>query len=158
MKKQSLLFVAGAMLAFASCQTTTTQDTATQEQIDSAVNARVEEMRIEMQAQNDSIIMAEAQRRVDSILAAGSGNTTPARSNAPARHTTTGSTKTTTTSGKTTIESGGLQSQSDQNKVNSKRTVEGGGLQSQSDQNRAKNNSAVEKGGLQSQSDQNKKK
>ena len=70
MKKQSFLFIAGALLTLASCQSDTNDNGASQAQIDSTVNARVEEMRMQMMAQNDSIINAEAQRRADSMFAA----------------------------------------------------------------------------------------
>ncbi|RZL40818.1 MAG: hypothetical protein EOP00_26070, partial [Pedobacter sp.] len=71
MRKQSLLFVAGAVLFLASCQNTASENTVSQEQIDSAVNAREAEIRAEMQAANDSLIDAEAMRRVDSIMNTG---------------------------------------------------------------------------------------
>ena len=69
MKKQSFLFIAGALFAFASCQNDTNDSAASQAQIDSAVNAQVEELRMQMMMQNDSIINAEAQRRADSMIA-----------------------------------------------------------------------------------------
>ncbi len=71
MRKQSKWIVAAGILAFASCNTGTpgagNNDEAT---IDSMVNARVEELRLEMMMQNDSIINVLAQERADSILAA----------------------------------------------------------------------------------------
>lgn len=75
MKKQSFLLMAGALMALASCQNDNS-NTADQAQIDSMVNARVEEMRIQMMAANDSLINIEAQRRADSIIAAMKGGNT----------------------------------------------------------------------------------
>jgi hypothetical protein len=72
MKKQALLLMAGGVLAFASCNTTTNEG-ASQAQIDSMVNARVEEIRLEMMAQNDSMINALALIKADSIIAAMKG-------------------------------------------------------------------------------------
>ncbi len=71
MKKQTLLLMAGGMLALASCNNNAAEGTgASQAQIDSMVNARVEEIRTEMMAQNDSLINAMAAMRADSIVAA----------------------------------------------------------------------------------------
>lgn len=78
MKKQSFLLVAGALIALASCQNNATDTGANQAQIDSAVNARVEELRMQMMMQNDSLINAEAQRRADSMIAAMKGQTSTA--------------------------------------------------------------------------------
>lgn len=158
MKKHSFLFIAGALLTLASCQSDTNDNGANQAQIDSTVNARVEEMRLQMMAQNDSIINAEAQRRADSMFAEMKGGS--ASITAAPKTTRPATTKPTTSTGSTkqTVESGGLRSQSDQNRSKDKSTVEGGGLRSQSDQNRLQDNKAVEKGGLRSQSDQNRRK
>ncbi len=72
------MFAAGAaVLFFASCQENTTDNGLNQAQIDSAVNARVEEIRTEMLMQNDSIINAEAQRRADSMMAVAAGKPVP---------------------------------------------------------------------------------
>jgi hypothetical protein len=76
MRKQSFLFITGAVLALASCQTESTDNASDQEQIDSIVNARVEEMRVEMMMQNDSIINSLAAIRADSIIAAMKGGNT----------------------------------------------------------------------------------
>lgn len=75
MKKQLLLLTAGSMLVFASCQNEATpvDAGASQAQIDSIVNARVETIRAEMMAQNDSLINALAQWKADSIIAAMKG-------------------------------------------------------------------------------------
>jgi len=82
MKKQSMLFIAGALITLASCQNNTDNAAADQAQIDSIANARAEELRMQMQAQNDSIINAEAQRKADSIAMA-------TKPTAPARTTNT---------------------------------------------------------------------
>jgi hypothetical protein len=90
MKKQVLLFMAGGVLAFASCNQPT-ETGMSDEQIDSTVNARVEEIRAEMMAQNDSMINVLAMERADSIIAAMKGT----GSKSTGKKTTT--TKTTTT-------------------------------------------------------------
>lgn len=80
MKKQSLLLITGGLLAMASCNTEpagSAEDA--QATIDSTVNARVEEIRLELQAQNDSIINEMAMYRADSIIAARTGKAAPAR-------------------------------------------------------------------------------
>jgi hypothetical protein len=75
MKKQLLLLTAGGMLAFASCknEAPVADAGASQAQIDSIVNARVEEIRAELMAQNDSLINALAQWKADSMIAAMKG-------------------------------------------------------------------------------------
>lgn len=73
MKKQSLLLVTAAMLVAASCNTETGNDDAAQAKIDSMVNARVDEIRIELKAKNDSIINELATWRADSIINAMKG-------------------------------------------------------------------------------------
>jgi hypothetical protein len=75
MKKQSFLLVAGSLLTLAACQNNANEG-GNQAQIDSMVNMRVEELRVQMMAQNDSIINAESQRRADSIIAAMKGGNT----------------------------------------------------------------------------------
>jgi hypothetical protein len=101
MRKHSFLFIAGALLALASCQTETNDTANDQATIDSTVNARVEEMRLQMMAQNDSMINALAQLRADSIIAAMKGGNTVTTSSNTTRTTTVrnngGGTKTTTT-------------------------------------------------------------
>lgn len=94
MKKQ-LLIAAGAVIALASCQNDTGNQADTQAQIDSTVNARVEEMRIQMMMQNDSIINAMAMERADSIVAAmKTGSSAPAtRPSTNKKTTSTPSTK-----------------------------------------------------------------
>jgi hypothetical protein len=82
MRKQ-LLLIAGTVLTLASCQNEAANTGDNQAQIDSAVNARVEELRTQMMLQNDSLINAEAQRRADSMIAAMQGN-----SSAPIQKTT----------------------------------------------------------------------
>lgn len=80
MKKQSLLFVAGAMLALASCQNEGANTGGfTQEQVDSIVNARVNEQMMQQQAMNDSIINAMAAYKADSIVAAMKGGSVTTR-------------------------------------------------------------------------------
>lgn len=74
MKKSALLLLAGGLLTFAAC--TNEQAPAggfTQEQVDSAVNARVAELQASMQASNDSAINALAQWKADSMIAAAKG-------------------------------------------------------------------------------------
>ncbi|MBS1781816.1 MAG: hypothetical protein JSS78_01990 [Bacteroidetes bacterium] len=82
MKKQFLLAV-GSVLALASCQNEASNLGVNQAQIDSLVNARVDAIKIQMMAQNDSIINAEATRRADSIVAAMKGGA-PVAKPAPA--------------------------------------------------------------------------
>lgn len=86
MKKQALLFLAGGIMAMASCTTETANNTS-QEQIDSMVNARVEEIRTEMMRSNDSLINAMAQMKADSMIAAmkGGAPVTAARKPAPGK-------------------------------------------------------------------------
>lgn len=95
MKKQSLLLIGGAMLAFASCQQENTTGGFTQEQVDSIVNARVEEQMMALQASNDSTINALAQMKADSIIAAMKGGSTTIKKT------------TTTTTKNTTVNNGG---------------------------------------------------
>lgn len=71
MKKQTLLLMAGGLMALASCNNNAGEATgASQAQIDSMVNARVEEIRTQMMASNDSLINAMAAMKADSIIAA----------------------------------------------------------------------------------------
>jgi len=60
------------LAAFASCNSATNEGMS-EAQVDSMVNARVEEIRLEMMAQNDSLINAMAQMKADSIIAAMKG-------------------------------------------------------------------------------------
>jgi hypothetical protein len=162
MKKSALFLLAGGLLTFAAC--TNEQAPAggyTQEQVDSAVNARVLELQAAMQATNDSTINALAQWKADSMIAAAKGGTTiksTTTKTSPGKTSTTTTTTTTAPPPKTNVQTGGLKSQSDQNKVNDKSSVQGGGLKSQSDQNKTNNTDKVQGGGLKSQSDQNKTK
>ncbi|MCB9063768.1 MAG: hypothetical protein H6551_01335 [Chitinophagales bacterium] len=73
MKKYSFLIVAGALASFASCNNDTGNADDAQRQIDSIVNARVDEIRLELQVKNDSIINELAMWRADSIIAAQKG-------------------------------------------------------------------------------------
>lgn len=80
MKKQSLILITGAMLAFASCNTENAANSDdSQAKIDSMVNERVEQIRMELAAKNDSLIMEMAMYRADSIMAAMSGKKAPKR-------------------------------------------------------------------------------
>lgn len=73
MKKQSLLLITGGILALASCNTDTGNADNAQATIDSMVDARVEEIRMELEMKNDSIINELAMYRADSIMAAMKG-------------------------------------------------------------------------------------
>ena len=76
MKKQLLFITAGTMLAFASCKNetpATAEAGASQAQIDSMVNAKVDAIRADLMAQNDSMINAMAQWKADSMIAAMKG-------------------------------------------------------------------------------------
>lgn len=73
MKKQGLLLIAGGLLALASCQNDANNG-ASDAQIDSMVNARVEELRMEMMMQNDSLINEMALMKADSICGAKTGS------------------------------------------------------------------------------------
>lgn len=143
MKKQSLLLIGGALLAFASCQPESSTDGMyTQEQVDSIVDARVMEQMMVLQNNNDSVINALAQMKADSMiveLKAGKTVTTKTTTKRTTVSNDDGSTTTTTETKR-----GGIQSKSDQ-------TQERGGIQSQSDQSRSER-----RGGIQSQSDQSK--
>lgn len=84
MKRQALLLIAGGLMALASCQseTTTTTNEMSQAQIDSTVNARVEEMRMQMMASNDSLINEMALYKADSMCAAMKGQAPKPRTSA----------------------------------------------------------------------------
>ena len=88
MKKQTLLLLAGGLLTIASC-TSEAGGGYTQEQVDSAVNARVAEMQAAMQASNDSAINALAQLKADSMIAAMKGTPVPPKSTTKAPPKTT---------------------------------------------------------------------
>lgn len=99
MKKYILLFTAGSALTLASCggnSETKTEDL--NQRIDSAVNAKVDDMADEMKAQNDSIINAMAKAKADSVAAAEAaakkGNTsrTTAKPKAPVLRSPAGNT------------------------------------------------------------------
>lgn len=75
MKKQSLLLITGGLLALASCNTNTAGNDDAQAKIDSMVNERVEQIRMELEMKNDSIINELAMYRADSIIAASKGRT-----------------------------------------------------------------------------------
>jgi len=143
MKKHSFLVLAGGLLAFAACNNPSANTGASQAQIDSMVNARVEAIRAEMTASNDSMINAMAQIKADSMMAAMKPGTTIT--------TSTNTTRTVKTPKPTPKpveppKQGGLKGHSDQSNTNS------GGLKSHSDQNATQGKSG---GGLKSHSDQN---
>jgi len=69
MKRTTICLLAGGMLTFAACQQESTTGMS-QLQIDSAVNARVDSIRSDMMARNDSMINAMALQKADSILLA----------------------------------------------------------------------------------------
>lgn len=92
--------MAGGLMSLASCTTETHESDMSQGQIDSAVNARVEEIRLEMMRQNDSLINAMAQIKADSIIAAMKGGSSVTTKTTTTR-TTTVKPKSSTTSGST---------------------------------------------------------
>ena len=97
MKKQSLLLITAGMLAATSCNTETGNADAAQAIIDSTVNARVDEIREELKAKNDSIINELATWRADSIINARKGKKVKKRKpkpQAPQAVTSSGSTGT----------------------------------------------------------------
>jgi len=129
MKKQSLLLITGGLLAMASCNTepAATADNS-QAKIDSMVNERVEQIRLELQAQNDSIINEMAVFRADSIIAARTGKKVTRKAPVQAAQQTGNQ------SGKEVQEEpqkDGIKSKSDQNKESGSET-----LKSKSDQNK----------------------
>ncbi len=73
MRKQSVLLIAAGLLATASCNTETGNAEEAQAKIDSMVNARVDDMRLQLKAENDSIINELAMWRADSIINARKG-------------------------------------------------------------------------------------
>lgn len=119
MKKQLLLLTAGGMLAFASCknEAPVADAGASQAQIDSIVNARVEEIRAELMAQNDSLINALAQWKADSMIAAMKGaKPTASKPAAKPKPDMQGKNNTATTAATSTSTSNSsIQSHSDQN-------------------------------------------
>lgn len=73
MNKYSLLLISGALLTFSACEVEHEDGVDSQAVIDSMVDARTEEIRMELEMKNDSIINELAMWRADSILAARSG-------------------------------------------------------------------------------------
>lgn len=142
MKKHSFLVLAGGLLAFAACNNPAADTGASQAQIDSMVNARVEAIRAEMAASNDSLINALAQIKADSMMVAMK----PGTSVTTTTTRTVKNTKPTTTKPTEPVKQGGLKGHSDQSNTNS------GGLKSHSDQNASQNK--TNGGGLRSHSDQ----
>lgn len=78
MRKSALFVAMGSLLAFASCDSGTDMSN-TDAIIDSTVDARVEEIRMDLMRQNDSIIHAMAIERADSIMSAAKSTPTRAR-------------------------------------------------------------------------------
>lgn len=94
MKKTSIFLLAGGLLALASCTNENAGGGMTQAQVDSAVNAEVEAARLQMYAEQDSIINIVAQMKADSMMAVAAGKTpppvvTPTRKPTTTRPTTT---------------------------------------------------------------------
>lgn len=67
--------MAAGLILFAACNTNTPEAGMSESQIDSMVNARVDVIKAEMMAKNDSIINAMAQMKADSMIEAMKGNT-----------------------------------------------------------------------------------
>lgn len=96
MKKQSLLLITGGILAFASCNPDTSGNAEEmQAKVDSIVNARVEQIRMELQEKNDEYIMEMAIYRADSIMAIKTGKKVVAKKPKTPVVETAGSTSTT---------------------------------------------------------------
>lgn len=124
MKKQILLLMAGGVMIMASCNQPA-ETGMSDAQIDSMVNARVETIRAEMMAQNDSLINVMAIEKADSIIAAMKSGKPAAKKAAAApkkpqvETVGNGSTQTTTApatspnAGKRTSESGTNQGKRD---------------------------------------------
>jgi uncharacterized membrane protein len=85
MKKQSILFLAGGLMALASCNNGGQNAGMSQAQVDSMVNVKVQEMTVQMQAKNDSSINALAQAKADSMINAMKGASASAAP-APSHH------------------------------------------------------------------------
>ncbi len=79
MRKSALFVAMGSLVALASCNPAT-DNSNTEAIVDSTVNARVEEIRMDLMRQNDSIIHAMAVERADSILNAAKSTTTRKKS------------------------------------------------------------------------------
>lgn len=132
MKKQSLLLITGGLLALASCNTESANNADnSQAKIDSMVNARVEELRMELEAKNDSMINAMAMLKADSMMAemakTGKKPAAKPKTTAPVGISKSGSTEATTTAPASTDP---LKSKSDANKKSGSES-----LKSKSDDN-----------------------
>ncbi len=148
MKKQSLLLLAGGMLALASCQNEAAAPAAgpSEAQIDSMVNARVEAIRTELMASNDSLINALAQWKADSMIAAMKGSKPAAQKPVAKKPTPPSGNSTAGNTGAVKSEKPtGIKANSDQNAQSGLNSIK-----SQSDQN--------SKGGLKSIKDNADKK
>lgn len=78
MKQTKFLIAAGIVALASSCNSGTTGDPAADAaKVDSMANARLEELKLELMARNDSTIMALARERADSILVAMGNKPTP---------------------------------------------------------------------------------
>lgn len=75
MDKRIFIAAVATAFAFSSCQPEATTDN-TQARIDSMVQARVDEIRSQMMAENDRIIDSLAQVKADSMLALAKGKPT----------------------------------------------------------------------------------
>ena len=87
MKKYAILLLAGSIIGFSSCGDDS--NTTTQEQIDSAANARAAAIEAELTAKNDSLINAMAMMKADSAARADSLARTSSTSTTTTRTTTT---------------------------------------------------------------------
>lgn len=79
MMKQTKFLIAASIVALASsCNSGTAGDPAADAaKIDSMANARLDELKLELMARNDSTIMALARERADSILVSMGNKPTP---------------------------------------------------------------------------------
>lgn len=102
--------MAGGLMSLASCTTETHESDMSQAQIDSAVNSRVEEIRLEMMRQNDSLINAMAQIKADSIIAAMKGGSSVTTKTTTTR-TTTVKPKSPAAGNRATAPAAGIQTQ-----------------------------------------------
>jgi len=97
MKKQVILFLSAGVLFFSACNNQPANNGASQAQIDSMVDAKVDKVKQDLAAQNDSLINAKAQEKAAEMTTAAPA-TQAAPAAAPARHSSsTKTTKTTTT-------------------------------------------------------------
>lgn len=121
MRKHTLLLVSGAMIAFASCNSSNDNKANSQATIDSLANVKAAEIQAQVQAKNDSTIKAVAQAKADSIMNYEKGVAKgKMEANATKKHTNT---TTTTKSTKTeTIGNGKPSMEGNNNNGNAKNT------------------------------------